>query len=50
MIKKFQTYIGQEPWEEAIKRQDRQLRRVMLVVILLSMLYFTPALVAIFTR
>ncbi len=50
MMKKVITYIEQEPWDEVVKRQDRQLCRVMLVVIILSMLYFTPALLDIFTR
>lgn len=50
MLKKFQTYIEQEPWEETIKRQDRYLNRVIVVILILSWIYFSPFLWHIFTR
>lgn len=50
MLKKFVTYIGQEPWEEAIKRQERYLNRIIIVVLILAWIYFSPFLWHIFTR
>ena len=50
MLKKIQTYIEQEPWDEAILRQERYLNRFIAVVLILSAIYFSPVLWHIFTR
>lgn len=50
MIKKFVTYIEQEPWDEAIKRQQRLLDRATIVVIILAVIYFAPSIINIITR
>lgn len=50
MIKKIQTYIEQEPWEEAVKRQQRWLDRATIVVIILAVIYFGPFILQIITR
>ena len=50
MLKKFQTYIEQEPWDEAIMRQQRLLDRATIIVIILAAIYFAPAIINIITR
>lgn len=50
MLKKFITYIEQEPWEEAVKRQQRWLDRATIAVIVLAAIYFAPSIVNIITR
>jgi hypothetical protein len=50
MLKKFQTYIEQEPWDEAMLRQERLLNRMIVVVILLAVIYFVTPIVGIFLR
>jgi hypothetical protein len=50
MIKKFVTYIEQEPWEEKIKRQERYLNRVIVAVLILAAIWFSPVILHIFTR
>jgi len=50
MIKRFQTYIEQEPWDAAIKRQDKYLRRFIVYVLILAAIYFSPFILHIFTR
>lgn len=50
MLKKIQTYIEQEPWEETVKRQQRRLDIATLAVIALAAIYFAPAIIDIITR
>lgn len=50
MLKRFQTYIEQEPWDEEIKRQQRWLDRATIIVIILAAIYFSPVILHIFTR
>lgn len=50
MLKKFQIYIEQEPWEEKIKRQWKWLDRLSWLAILVAVLYFGPAVLTIFMR
>jgi len=50
MLKRIQTYIEQEPWDEAMLRQERLLNRAIVVVMILSAIYLVPPVVAIFLR
>lgn len=50
MIKKFITYIEQEPWEETIKKQERLLNRWCWAVIICAVIYFGPICLSIFTK
>ena len=50
MLKRIQAYIEQEPWDEAIKRQERLLNRAIIVVIILAVIYFGPFIMHIFLR
>lgn len=50
MLKKLVTYIEQEPWDEAIERQDKYLRRFIVCVLILAAIYFSPFILYIFTR
>ena len=50
MLKRFQTYIEQEPWDEVIKRQQRWLDRASWLIIILAVIYFSPFILHIFTR
>jgi len=42
MIKKFITYIEQEPWDETMLRQERILNRCCWAAIVMAVLYFGP--------
>lgn len=50
MFKKFVTYIEQEPWDEAMVRQEKWLNRVSVLAIILAVLYFSPVIIHILTR
>ncbi|OPY17090.1 MAG: hypothetical protein A4E74_01533 [Syntrophus sp. PtaB.Bin075] len=50
MIEKFRTYIEREPWDEALLRQEKQLKAVCWAVIVLAVLYFGPVCVGILLR
>lgn len=50
MIKRIQTDIEREPWDEEIERQWIWLDRACWLVILLAVLYFGPTLWHIMTR
>lgn len=40
MIRRFQTYIENEPWEESLRKADRLLKGFCYAVMILSVLYF----------
>lgn len=42
MLKKFQTYIEQGPWEEALKRQEKWINKICWFILLAAALYFFP--------
>lgn len=50
MLKKFQTHIEQEPWDEEIKRQQRRLDCATIIVIILAVIYFSPSIINIILR
>jgi hypothetical protein len=50
MFKRFILYIEQEPWDEAIERQDKYINRGIAVVLALAVIYFCPVIYHIFTR
>lgn len=50
MLKRIQTYILQDPWDEAIKQQQRRLDRATILVIIVAVVYFSPVILHIFTR
>ncbi len=50
MLRKFQSYIEQEPLEEKIKRQERCLNRFIVAVLILAAIWFSPVILHIFTR
>ncbi len=50
MLKKFQTYIEREPWDEDVERMQRWLDRATIIVIILAMIYFSPFIVNIILR
>jgi hypothetical protein len=50
MIKNFVTYIGQEPWDEVMLKQERWLNRFSWVIIILAAIYFAPICLMIFLR
>jgi hypothetical protein len=42
MLKKIVTYIEQEPWDEALERQEKWLDRFCWFAIAMAALYFAP--------
>lgn len=50
MLKRFILFIEREPWDEAMLRQERYLNRCIVVVLILSVLYFSPVIWHIFNR
>lgn len=50
MIKKIETYIGQEPWDEALKRQDKWIDIFCWAAISFAVIYFGPVCIWIFIR
>jgi ABC-type Fe3+ transport system permease subunit len=50
MIRKIKTYIEQEPWDEALIRQDRLLRLAIWCILAIAALVFGPPCISIFMR
>lgn len=50
MMKRIQTYIVQEPWDEALLRKERYLNRAIWIGIALAALYFSPFILYIITK
>lgn len=50
MIKKFRTYIMQEPWDEWLIRQEDIIDAVCITVVALVALFFVPFCVGILAR
>jgi len=42
MLKKFETYIAQKPWDEVLLRQERWINKICWGIVLFSALYFLP--------
>lgn len=50
MIKRFQNYIENEPWDEKLLRLEPMFNRVCWAVIIFAAGYFLPICIAILTR
>jgi hypothetical protein len=50
MLKKFVTYIEQEPWDEEMLNQERIAKGVCWTIIILAVIYFAPAFLKIFVK
>ncbi|OPY15634.1 MAG: hypothetical protein A4E66_00038 [Syntrophus sp. PtaB.Bin001] len=50
MIKRFQTYIEREPWDDELLQKERYLRAVCWIVIIFAVVHFGPAFVRILSR